>query len=167
MDKVDIKSRLQQLLKKYKYVVLIIIIGIVLMMLPTNKPEGNSDNNTSYSEDAAELATDVKLADILSTIRGAGEVKVLLSVAAGEEKIYQIDEDISDNSGNIRRSTVVVSDSSRNQQGLIKQIIPPAYLGAVVVCEGGDDPVVRLSIVDAVSKLTGLSTDKISVMKMK
>jgi stage III sporulation protein AG len=36
-----------------------------------------------------------------------------------------------------------------------------------VVCQGADDPVVKLLIVDAVSKVTGLGADKISVMKMK
>jgi len=40
-------------------------------------------------------------------------------------------------------------------------------MGAVIVCQGADDPQVRLSIVDAVSKVTGLGSDKISVLKMK
>lgn len=166
MDTVDVKSKFQLLFDKYKFVALIIVIGIVLMLLPTGKSKDKTDNNVELPTET-ELTIDAKLADVLSAISGAGEVKVLLSVAAGEEKIYQIDEDISDNSGNIRRSTVVVSDGSRNQQGLIKQIVPPSYLGAVIVCDGGDNPVVKLAIVDAVSKLTGLPTDRISVIKMK
>lgn len=166
MDKVDIKSKLQQFFNRYKFVALIFVIGIILMLMPTSRSENISDEGTKTLVET-ELAVDVKLADVLSAIKGAGEVKVLLSVAAGEEIIYQIDEDISDNSGNIQRSTVVISDSSRNQQGLIRQIIPPSYLGAVIVCEGGDDPVVRLAVVEAVSRLTGLTTDRISVIKMK
>lgn len=166
MDAVDIKAKVQGLFDKYKYVALIVAIGIALMLLPTG---GSADKNDKGTEASAqtELGADVKLAEVLSSIQGAGEVKVQLSVAAGEEKIYQIDEDITDSSGNIRRSTVVISDASRNQQGLIKQVIPPSYLGAVIVCDGGDDPVVRLAVVDAVSKLTGLTTDRISVIKMK
>lgn len=166
METVDIRAKVQQLLDKYKYVALIIVLGVVLMLLPTGRSDNKNNAGTKISEETV-LGADEKLADVLSAIQGAGEVKVQLSVAAGEEKIYQIDEDISDNSGNVRRSTVVISDASRNQQGLIKQIIPPTYLGAVVVCDGGDDPVVRLAVVDAVSKLTGLTTDRISVIKMK
>lgn len=166
MDSVDIKAKMQNFFDKYKYVALIVALGIVLMLLPAGGSDNKSDEGTETSAQT-ELEADVKLADVLSAIQGVGEVKVQLSVAAGEEKIYQIDEDISDNSGNVRRSTVVISDASRDQQGLVKQVIPPSYLGAVVVCDGGDDPVVRLAVVDAVSKLTGLTTDRISVVKMK
>ena len=41
------------------------------------------------------------------------------------------------------------------------------YLGAVVVCDGADSATVRLRIMQAVSALTGLGSDKISVIKMK
>jgi stage III sporulation protein AG len=40
-------------------------------------------------------------------------------------------------------------------------------MGAIVVCQGGDQPTVRLAILDAVSKVTGLGADKISILKMK
>ena len=166
MDTIDIKSKVQHFLDKYKFVVLVIVIGIILMLLPTGESKNKSENYTEAPKES-ELTMDVRLENVLSKIHGAGEVKVLLSVATGEENIYQIDEDVSENSGNIQRNTVVVSDGSRNQQGLIRQIIPPSYLGAVIVCDGGDDPVVRLAVVDAVSKLTGLTTDRISVIKMK
>jgi stage III sporulation protein AG len=63
--------------------------------------------------------------------------------------------------------TVIITDSSRNESGLIRQVNPPVYLGAIVLCQGGDRPSVRLAIVDAVSKVTGLGADRISVLKMK
>ena len=43
----------------------------------------------------------------------------------------------------------------------------PVYKGAVVVCEGADHASVKLNIVQAVSSLTGLGSDKITVLKMK
>ena len=39
--------------------------------------------------------------------------------------------------------------------------------GAVVVCEGGGDASVRLKLMEAVSALTGLGTDKIAICKGK
>ena len=53
------------------------------------------------------------------------------------------------------------------ESGLIRQINPPAYLGAIVVCQGADNNTVRLAIVEAVSRATGLGADKISVLKMR
>ena len=39
--------------------------------------------------------------------------------------------------------------------------------GAVVVCQGADDPQVRLDVTTAIAAYTGLGSDKITVMKMK
>ena len=64
-------------------------------------------------------------------------------------------------------NTVTLTDSNRNQSGLIRQIIPEKYQGAVILCQGADDPIIRLAIVDAVSKATGLGANKISVLKLK
>jgi len=41
------------------------------------------------------------------------------------------------------------------------------YRGAVVVCQGGDNASVRLAVVEAVSNATGLTSDRITVLKMK
>jgi hypothetical protein len=41
------------------------------------------------------------------------------------------------------------------------------YQGAVVLCQGAADAAVRLAVVEAVSKATGLGADKICVLKMK
>ena len=47
------------------------------------------------------------------------------------------------------------------------QQLGPVYQGALVVCSGGDDPQVKLALYEAVSALTGLRTDKISICKGK
>ena len=39
------------------------------------------------------------------------------------------------------------------------------WTGAVIVCEGGESAVVRLKLTQAVRALTGLSADKIAVIK--
>ena len=103
-----------------------------------------------------------------SQIQGAGKVEVMLTVAFGEKTIYQTDEHISGGENvSTRVETVIVTGADRSQNGLIQQINPPVYLGAIVVCQGADRSVVRLAIVEAVSKVTGLGADRISVLKMK
>ena len=109
------------------------------------------------------------LEDILCQISGAGKVKVLLAQAAGESTIYQTDEDIStgENSSDIRRETVLVTSSDRKEVGLVKQVNPPIYQGAIVLCQGADNAAIRLSVVEAVMSVTGLTSDRITVLKMK
>ena len=110
-----------------------------------------------------------RLADILSQIDGAGSVNVLLTVRAGEETLYHTDSDtvVSDSTTSTKTTIVTVTTSDKDETGLVRQINPPQYLGAIIVCQGGDSPSVRLAITDAVSKVTGLSSDRISVLKMK
>ena len=113
--------------------------------------------------------TTQQLTEILQQIKGVGKVKVLLTISRGEKTEYQQDEDqsVSENESSIRKETIIIRDSEDNEAALITQVIPPEYLGAIVVCEGADDANVKLAVLEAVSKATGLRSDKISVLKMK
>ena len=157
------------LLRKHKYVILIVAVGILLMTLPGNNDRAELEKpSISLNSDEKE-SIEERLKGILSKIRGAGDVEVMLTTATGEEVIFQTDDDYTngENTSSTRMNTVTVTDAQRNQDGLVRQVNPPVYMGAVIICQGGDDPAVRLSIVDAVSKLTGLGANRISVLKMK
>ena len=116
-----------------------------------------------------ESSLQTELSIILSKIAGAGNVEVLLTEASGSQTYYQADEMLStdENTKDQRRDTVIVTNSSREETGLIRRVDPPVYQGAIVLCQGADDARVRLSIVEAVSNATGLTTNKITVLKMK
>lgn len=166
MEVSEWKEKLTALVRQYKYVFLIIAAGLILMLLPETK----KDPEPVISQTQENILTvEEQLSIILSQVDGAGEVHVLLTQASGEEIFYQTNEDsdISADSSSVRTDTVTVTDTQRNETGLIRQINPPTYLGAIVVCQGAGDPVVRLNIVEAVSRVTGLGADRISVLKMR
>ena len=158
MDMKGLYQRLQTFIKKYKYVALVLVLGILLMTFPTGKQNTQAGTNASNQQVRIETLVSTQMEALLSKVSGAGKVSVMLTVAAGEETIYQTNDD---------KDTVTITDADRNQNGLIRQVNPPSYLGAVIVCQGADDPSVRLAIVNAVSKVTGLGTDRIAVLKMK
>ena len=167
MEKTVTGSKLLEFIQKYKYVVLVLAVGIVLMLVPSqSKSEGNGV--ITVQQDNI-LSVEERLAQILRQVRGAGEVHVLLTEASGGEIIYQTNDNMSssDTSSSSREDTVTITDSQRNEVGLVRQQNPPKYMGAIVVCQGGDQAAVRLAIIDAISKATGLGADKISVLKMK
>lgn len=169
----DIKVFLRKIadfISKYRYAALVLAVGIALMLLPSGSHTDNAAKADSpQPEQTAGLTLEKRLAQMLSQIDGAGKVEVMLSVGTGEETVYQYDEDtsITDASSVVKREVVTVTDAQRNQNGLIRQINPPEYLGAIVVCEGAENPVIQLAIVDAVSKITGLGANRITVLKMK
>lgn len=168
MDRVKIRQTILEMITKYKFVLLIFAVGIVLMLLPESADEKEVPQEAVSSE-PAEQSMEEKLSRILSRVKGAGDVQVLLTYSAGQETIYQTDTDVSqkENSTSSKTDTVTVTDSDRNQTGLIQRVDPPVYLGALVVCQGADDPAVKLAIVEAVARATGLGSDKICVLKMK
>ena len=150
--------------KRYWYIFLVVAAGLILMAIPSDKQDASAPVVQQNAEAAPSFSQELE--EILSQIRGAGKVKLLLTQATGESILYQTDEDITGDGG-IRTETVLITDTQRAQQGLVRRIDPPVYLGAVIVCQGGDNPVVRLALVEAVSSVTGLGADKITVLNMK
>lgn len=154
--------------KRYRPVLLVLFIGLGLLLLPAERESEPAPSGQVSSQDEKPDLQE-ELSCILSGLQGAGRVQVLLTRKLGEEILYQSDENSnsSDTSQAKSRQTVTVTDDKRNQTGLIRQVNPPVYLGAVVLCQGADSSAVRLAIVEAVSNATGLPTHKISVLKMK
>lgn len=168
MELKTVPKKIQDFIQKYKFVLLILLIGIVFMLLPNGK-ESSKQKTQEVKVNTQQISVGKELEAMLAQTEGVGAVKVLLTTGEGEETVYQMDTDQSngESDSSIRSNTVTITDSERSQAGLVKQVNPPIYLGAVVICQGADDPAVRLSVVDAVSKATGLGANKISVLKMK
>lgn len=158
---------LRQFIEKYKHVLLILLVGIALMLLPTSKEKTQSQPTVPSQPAPASLQEE--LSDLLSRMSGAGKVQVLLTEATGQNTLYQANEDTTadETAKSSRTDTVILTDSDRNQTGMVCRVDPPTYLGAVVLCQGADDPAVRLAITEAVSNATGLGYHKITILKMK
>lgn len=166
MDRAGIKLRINALLGKYKYPILVLLAGLGLVLLP-GSPEKPVAESPAQTVPVQRL--EQRLEDILSRIEGAGQVRVLLTEESGRETLYQTDSQTDTDESGSRRTddTVLVEDSSRNETGLIRQILEPEYRGAVILCQGAAQPGVKLAIVEAVRCVTGLGADRISVQIMK
>lgn len=169
MDWMNIRKRCIEVARKYRYAILVVMVGLVLMLLPNRKENKKEPAESTQSTSSSQPNMAQMLEEILGQIDGAGKVKVMLTEFRGEEMVYQSDEDTNtgENSGSIRRDTVLITGTDRQQEGLVRQINPPVYRGAIVVCQGADKASVRLAITEAVKNVTGLGTDCISVLKMK
>lgn len=166
MEIKQLANNAKDLLFKYKFVAIVLLLGIGLMMLPSfEKEKGETVIQEKQQE---KLPLEDSLSRVLSKVHGAGRVEVMLNIGQGAKTIYQMDDDLSENDSGFtdRKQTVTLTDGQRNQYGLVQQVNPPVYLGAVVLCQGANDPVVKLSIVEAVSKITGLNANQICVLKM-
>lgn len=163
MDWVAGTKELRAGVRKYRYVLLAAMLGIFLMLLPGKQEEAVLPEPEETQPGSDDLQD--SLSRLLSSLDGAGRVEVLLTQKEGTRTRYQTDEDIRE--GDIRRSTVLVTQDSRAQTGLVSQVDPPVWQGAVILCQGADLAQVRLALVEAVKSATGLPSDRITVLKMK
>lgn len=158
------KQRINALLGKYKYPILVALVGLGLMLLPSEQ----EPTEPVEPPRAVERSLEEKLEALLGRIEGAGQVSVLLTEKEGSQTLYQTDSQTdSDDSGSRRTDdTVLIEDENRTESGLVRQTLGPVYRGAVILCQGADDPSVKLAVVEAVRCVTGLGADQISVQKM-
>ena len=159
------KQRINALFGKYKYPMLVALVGLGLMLLPSEQ----EPTEPAEPPRAVECSLDEKLEALLGRIEGAGQVSVLLTEKEGSQTLYQTDSQTdADESGSRRTDdTVLIEDENRTESGLVRQTLGPVYRGAVILCQGADDPSVKLAVVEAVRCVTGLGADQISVQKMK
>ena len=171
------QSRIGFLWERYKYFLAVIAVGVLLLLsakLPASELEKEEG---TQSEAAFDLQTfQQSVADSLAQIEGAGRVEVLLSLEAGEESVYASDVSqssqstggSSDSTSETYQSTMsILSDGSYGETPVLIKSKYPTFRGAVILCEGADSDTVRLQIVQAVSALCGISSDHISISKLK
>lgn len=151
-------------LGRYSYVLLVIAVGIVLLLLPTGGRDSPQEEVPAREEGASfDLeGFEQKLERTLSQIEGAGETKVVLTLDGGSRQVLARNQD-RDGEGGSSNTVVTVGKGSGQQEVVPLQTVAPEFRGALVVCPGGGSAQVRLKLIEAVSALTGLGADRISV----
>ena len=154
----------REALGRYQYALLVIAVGVVLLLLPVGGRDGAEEAVPAQTEGTAfDLeAFEEKLEHTLSQIEGAGEAKVVLTLDGGSRQVLARNQD-RDGEGGGSNTVVTVGKGSGQQEAVPLQTVAPEFRGALIVCPGGGNAAVRLKIIEAVSALTGLGSDRIAV----
>ena len=161
----------RKLWDRYKYVVLVMVIGIGLLIWPTGTEEKGEQTQLQAETFAIERDLEKDMEAILGVMSGVGQVKVLLTVETdGELQLAQDTElsyrgDTAAPEDYSRRSKTVLVDEGSGDMGIVTRTMKPPYRGALVVCQGGGQSEAKLAVTEAVAALTGLSADRITVAK--
>lgn len=156
---------------KYKYLAIILLVGICFVVMSYDTSSDTVIITQDESFDVIEV--EKRLEDIISKISGVGDVRIMLTVKNGIENIFanNTTEEYSKSGDDISKdisNEIVFETKSSGQKEPIKIVdIYPEFLGALIVCEGGDNDRVRLEILNAIKSLCDISSDKITISKMK
>ena len=163
-----LKMKLEKL-KKYRYPALILALGVLLLLLPFGTKAGQRQEPEEDIKVEARFDLDAfcrEAESILSSIQGAGEVRLMLTLESDGETTYLLDQlETSNDSGGQSQTNAVLVNRDGDQHPVPLKEQYPVFRGAVVVCSGDNSPGMILAIKEAVSSLTGLGMDKITVLK--
>lgn len=162
-------KKVTAILGKYKYVLLVALVGAALLVWPAGETEETAPAGAAGEELFQVEQMEKKLEKALSQVEGAGNVTVVLTLEGGPRRVLAQDGSVTEEESRSSRetSTILLSRGSGYQEPAVLQELGPVYQGALVVSPGGNDPQVKLALYEAVSALTGLRADKISICKGK
>lgn len=162
--------------KKTALFVLIGFTGILIIFFSEFSTKKDDDKKTDYSTQEVSSSTyceylEDKVQEIVESIEGAGETRVMITLSETTEYIYATnDKDTRKSSDNDDNSTFendyVIIENNSNDAGLLIKTIEPKVRGVAVVCAGGNDSSVQRQIYSAVSAVLNISTSRISISKL-
>ena len=126
--------------KKSVFIIATFILGILLLVFSSSHfgEEKTVVENEDLNTYKARL--EAELSEVCSSVKGVGRCKVTVTFERGEERVY-------------KGSSLIESR-------------PPKVLGVTVVCKGADSDSVRAEIVDMMSALFDIGTNRIAVLKL-
>lgn len=191
-----IKEKITKKSNKFTYMIILIIIAGVMILVVSYFNDStptflNLSNDTTFQENKREenLSTSTtyedkvknELKNILSKVKGVGEVDVIIHFEGGEERIPALDSEKSNtvteerdsnggnrvNNNNKDGTKVVMSSQGNSTEPLILKTYNPKIIGILIVAEGVDDTRLSYELTKIVSSLYDISESKVSVIPMK
>ncbi len=123
-----------------------------------------------------------RLEELLSSMDGVGEVRVMITLASTAEKVIEKDRPISrsnveeeDSAGGVRNSqdmdseesTVYLTGDNGEKIPYVVMERSPGVEGVSVVAQGGNNALVQKNIIQVIQALFAIDIHKIKLVKMK
>lgn len=172
--------------KEREKILILLLAGVLLLVvaIPTDsttkqeEPVIQTEGMKVYGTESKEELLEKKLEEILRTVNGIGEVKVMITLKSDGRKMVEKDERTSSSGSvtgtengvlqeNFEEDTVFQRDSSGNEIPYVAETAEPEVAGVIVAAQGADHGAVAAEIMEAVMALFGTDAHKIKVMKMK
>lgn len=185
----------EKLLIIFLFGVLLLVIAIPVGKRKEDEYPDSSSGGVSRSESSGSSMTEQEYAaymerhleNVLSQMKGVGDVTVMITLKESAEKVVEKDVENSSESVNEEDSQGGMRETKKSTRGettiyygesasggfadsggkdpYVSKEITPRAEGVVVVAEGGDDAVVIQNITEAVQALFGIDTHKIRIVK--
>ncbi|NLJ41889.1 MAG: stage III sporulation protein AG [Clostridiales bacterium] len=188
----ELLARLKKM-KNIEWIAIILVFAIILSIYTsTLKKSKDADQKDQSIENeqglhwvenagSPESREEYKLKEILSSIKGARKVEVMITYYSGKEIITAMNTvesttttEEEDNSGGIRKinqkdvnaEPSIFSDSEGSKPIILKEV-GPEIKGVIVVAQGAEDIRVKLELMKAVQVALGVNPNQVEVFSME
>jgi len=141
-----------------------VLVGALLIVFGATKDSGVdkdeiNEGSAKYSSEELESYTDSiekKLKGHIEKIGGVSDVSVIVTIDGTNEAVYATDGS--------NKDYVVIKDSSGNESAVMLMEINANVRGIAVVCNYGNNEIIKQNIIEMLSSLFNIGANRISVM---
>ncbi len=174
-DKKTIKNKLTDMLeqlkkgKKSEWLVVIVLIIVALLIYTSASSLFNNEESEAKSSTNEYVASlEARLGEVLSNVKGAGKVSVMITVESGSEIVIatSTEEKTNTSSGtsNSNQSTTIVEKPIIiGDEPVVLIEKAPKIKGVIVVAQGASNIQVRLELLKAVQALLEVESSNVEV----
>lgn len=127
--------------KNGKLVKIFAVVLLGALLIAASSSGGSSKNSESHKTlDEYKSEIESELCALCSEVEGVGRCRVFVTLLSGEENVY-------------KGSTVIATK-------------PPRVLGVTVICSGALDVGVKGALIEMISSLYAIGTNRVSVLKL-
>lgn len=167
--------------KRTNLIILLAAAAVLLILFSDVSCAGRevpAEPATGAEEYARQLED--RLTEIISSVDGAGETRVMVTLQNGIEYIYASEDTTSTDSSassdpagrqsnderEDRKSSCIIIDTDGGEQALVRTELMPSVSGVVVVCTGGSDQRVAQRIMDVVTTALNISSKRVCITQL-
>ena len=165
--------------RKRTNLIIILAATAMLLILLSGCPQSGTDERGGHETDAQQYARSLeeRLEQMISSVDGAGQSRVMITLQNGGEYVYAIEDSISTDSSvstdsggrqssgerEEHRSGYIIIDTEQGEQALVRTELMPSVCGVVVVCSGASDPQVAQAIMSVVTTALDISPKRVCI----
>lgn len=184
--KINENNKIMAWMRENKKASIFILAGLLLLVLtiPTGS-NGKKENETiassyEYEEEDYCKELEKQMEEILSKVDGVGKIEVMITLRNSKEQVINKDTSLN-SSKNVDEKEGEKSESEALEQGeetilvnidgdnvpyVLKEYTPTVE-GVLIIAEGGDNPNVKVALIEASTVLLNVPSHKVSILKME
>lgn len=180
-----VKDKLFSYDKNIKTVFILLSLAILFLVLSNIEGNKNIEDKKENENNLNSLKyieyIENKIHKIVSNIEKVGNSEVMLTLESDVEYVYAQEQKKNTDSTSSKNSlgddklqkrdtyeeSIIIVDKNGSRDALVRTIIEPKIKGVVVVCDNGDDYIVKEKLIDAITTLLNIPSSRVSIIGKK